>query len=563
MREGKVAKWMMLGLMILSLAIYGQVAIVTGNDFEDAYDIERTNDGGYVIVGGTASFGGLSRNVYIAKLDSNFNMQWSRVISSGYDEYGLSVIQTSDGGYAIAGQIRSLLINTSTMSWDVFVIKLDANGNIEWSQVVGGTNDDGTLFNGGIEIVQSDDGGFVVAANTTSFGVNPGFPDILVFKLNPNGDLVWARTFGRFDNDFATSLIKTNVGSYAVAGLTVQLVEGAYLIGFDDNGNPTWNYFFRKGNGNIVNHPVRIIQTVTGELIIGAPLNTVAGNTHFFIATVDTLLVKPGDTLWVHGIGFLRDDSNFMDITPAFFDIVPTADGGYAVTGRLDSLKAYSLFDAYVVKLDASGTIQWAKVVGNDSSSEGTRSIVTAPNNGYVIFGNTQLNWQTAYEDMFIAKLNSNGTLLPDTCLINSNNPKWIHDTTFWFILDTEVVVTTPPVQTIKNFFTTIDSANNVSLLCGYVSSTTNDTTTSVELINDYNGFDYLIVNNRTIYVYFPENKGVFEITLYDLSGKAIISTKSSGAGWKKIATVPNRGLYVLSIVADSKVLYSRLFVVP
>jgi hypothetical protein len=115
--------------------------------------------------------------VYVIKLDANGKLQWTKTIGGPASEIGNSLIQTSDGGYAIAGYTSSF----SAGGRDVYVIKLDANGNLQWTKTIGGENDDR-----GLSLIQTSDGGYAIAGYTKSFGA--GGADVYVVKLDKNGN---------------------------------------------------------------------------------------------------------------------------------------------------------------------------------------------------------------------------------------------------------------------------------------------------------------------------------------------------------------------------------------
>jgi hypothetical protein len=94
----------------------------------------QTSDGGYAIAGYTKSFGAGEADVYVVKLDANGNLQWTKTIGGTKRDVGSSLIQTSDGGYAIAGYTKSFGVGGA----DVYVVKLDANGNLQWTKTIGG-----------------------------------------------------------------------------------------------------------------------------------------------------------------------------------------------------------------------------------------------------------------------------------------------------------------------------------------------------------------------------------------------------------------------------------------
>jgi hypothetical protein len=103
-----------------------------------ATSLVQTSDGGYAIAGETYSFGAGEADVYVVKLDANGNLQWTKTIGGPDPEEGSSLIQTSDGGYAIAGYTISFGAGEA----DVYVVKLDANGNLQWTKTIGGPGGD-------------------------------------------------------------------------------------------------------------------------------------------------------------------------------------------------------------------------------------------------------------------------------------------------------------------------------------------------------------------------------------------------------------------------------------
>ena len=137
----------------------------------------QTSDGGYAIAGYTYSFSAGGRDVYVIKLDANGNLQWTKTIGGPGGEVGFSLIQTSDGGYAIAGYTNSF----GAGDWDFYVVKLDANGNLQWTKTTGAKKEDL-----GLSLIQTSDGGYAIAGFTNSFGA--GETDFYVVKLDKNGN---------------------------------------------------------------------------------------------------------------------------------------------------------------------------------------------------------------------------------------------------------------------------------------------------------------------------------------------------------------------------------------
>jgi hypothetical protein len=196
----------------------------TGEDY--AYSVQQTSDGGYIVAGETWSFGAGGADLFLIKTDANGNVIWAKTYGgTGWDEAS-SVQQTSDGGYIVAGY---------TGSWpyyDIFLIKTDASGNVQWAKTYGGTD-----YDRAYSVQQTSDGGYIVAGYTASFGA---FGDIFLVKTDANGNVQWAKTYGGTSSDWASSVQQTSDGGYIVAGGTYSFGAGDWdiiLIKTDANGN--------------------------------------------------------------------------------------------------------------------------------------------------------------------------------------------------------------------------------------------------------------------------------------------------------------------------------------
>jgi hypothetical protein len=198
-------------------------------DEDEAYSVQQTSDGGYIVAGYTFSFGASGYDIFLIKTDASGNIIWAKTYGGTGEDVAYSVQQTSDGGYIVAGYTFSF----GASGYDIFLIKTDASGNIIWAKTYGGTGDDVAY-----SVQQTSDGGYIVASETRSFGA--GWKDIFLIKTDAFGNVQWARTYGGTDDDWVSSVQQTSDGGYIVTGFTYSFgasLADIFLIKTDANGN--------------------------------------------------------------------------------------------------------------------------------------------------------------------------------------------------------------------------------------------------------------------------------------------------------------------------------------
>jgi len=191
--------------------------------------IEQTSDGGYVLVGSTVSYGAGNSDFFVAKLDSSGNVSWAKTIGGGNYEIGGYFEQTSDGGYVLVGGTGSY----GAGNYDVFVAKLDSSGNVSWAKTIGGGSDDTIHF-----FQQTPDWGYVLVGVTKSYGA--GNYDVFVAKLDSSGNVSWAKTIGGGSDDYGDHIEQTSDGGYVLVGSTGSYGAGNYdvfVAKLDSSGN--------------------------------------------------------------------------------------------------------------------------------------------------------------------------------------------------------------------------------------------------------------------------------------------------------------------------------------
>ncbi|MFV1976405.1 MAG: T9SS type A sorting domain-containing protein, partial [Candidatus Scalindua sp.] len=203
--------------------------------------VQQTSDGGYIIAGETFS------DVYLIKTDPLGTIEWEKTFDGLLFDFGYDVQQTADGGYIVTGYTQEL-----TGFYNVYLIKTDANGDSTWTKSYGGS-----AFDYGLSVDQTSDGGYIITGNTNSFGA--GAEDVYLIKTDANGDTLWTKTFGGPFSDVGYSVQQTTDGGYIVGGLTGSFSSGdydVYLIKTDAGGNETWSKTF-GGTGNEQSYTVQ------------------------------------------------------------------------------------------------------------------------------------------------------------------------------------------------------------------------------------------------------------------------------------------------------------------
>ena len=248
-----------------------------GTGFELGTSVVQTNDGGYVVAGYTDSFGAGGFDVYLIKTDAAGDTLWTRTYGGANSDHGTSVVQANDGGYFVAGYTESFGAGEA----DVYLIRTDAAGDTLWTRTFGGAESDY-----GHSLVQTDDGGCAIAGRTESFG--SGGTDFYLIKTDASGDTLWTKTFGGTDRDSGFSVVQTADGGYVVAGLTESFGAGradVYLIKTDASGDTLWSRTYGLTGSE---WGFSVIQTNDGGYVVaGETASSGAGGSDVYLLKLD------------------------------------------------------------------------------------------------------------------------------------------------------------------------------------------------------------------------------------------------------------------------------------
>jgi hypothetical protein len=319
-----------------------------GTNMDWGWAVQQTLDSGFIIAGVTWSSGAGSADVYLIKTDSLGDTLWTKTYGGPNEDYGLSVEQTSDGGYIIAGRTQSY----GAGSVDVYLIRTDSLGDTLWTKTYGAVYADI-----GLSVQQTSDEGYIVVGYTEPYGANEYFAYLI--KTDSLGDTLWTGRYGEtLGNCIGWSVQQTTDDGYIIAGYAevAGLWDDVYLVKTDSLGDTLWTKTY---GGLYWDDGYAVQQTADGGYIVAGRTNSYgAGGYDVYLIKTDSL----GDTLWTRAIG-----GGIWDIGRS---VQQTTDGGYIVAGYTDSFGGIFNYDVYVIKTDADGDTLWTQIYGGVSPDQ-------------------------------------------------------------------------------------------------------------------------------------------------------------------------------------------------
>lgn len=374
----------------------------TGSD--GAYSIKQTFDGGFVAAGYTNSNDGdVSGNhgnsdVWIIKTDASGNLQWQKCFGGSNQDYAKSIKQTSDGGFIVACNSASHDGDVSGYHGiqDYWIIKLDTLGNLQWQKCFGGTSSEYAE-----DIILTSDGGYLIIGECSSNNGDVtgfhGYYDVWAVKIDSLGNLQWQKCLGGSDGDNANSVLQTDDGRYIIAGWTNS--SNGDVTGHL-GGSDAWivvldsagNLEWQKCYGASLGAEIisSIKQTDNGGYII-------AGNTN---AKEITGYNNSDYNFWI----FKIDSSGNMLWQKCLGghgwdganSVIQSLDGDYLVIGSTESFDEdvsgnHGAGDALLIKIDTAGSLQWQKCFGG-TSTDNANVITNTTDGGFVFAGMTISN---------------------------------------------------------------------------------------------------------------------------------------------------------------------------
>lgn len=403
------------------------------SNYYDAPDqaVIKTSDGGYLMIGFTASADGAfpvnlgGYDFAVVKTDSAGDVEWSNTYGTSDNDMATSVVQTSDGGYAIAGF-------TSSSSEEVMLIKIDATGNLLWQTTFGGSSSDRAYSLG-----LANDGGFYIGATSASDDsdhVSParGDKDYWLIRTDSAGVLLWEKSYGGASYDWLNSIKVTTDGGVIMCGfvynnggdITVNIgAIDIWIVKTDTSGNIEWEKSY-GGTGN--DWGFAITQSSDGGYAFAALTESNDSMVTGWHGGHDYWIVKldsAGNLQWQKALGGAMVDE--------CYDILETPDNGYLIAGTTNSddgdlVQNYGLLDFNVMKVNSSGDFEWSETYGGTLTDWGM-SIIADGNGDYILAGSSKssdidMTSNAGGWDLCLLKLTSSFNTIKGKYFYDNNN---------------------------------------------------------------------------------------------------------------------------------------------
>ncbi|MCF8246651.1 MAG: T9SS type A sorting domain-containing protein [Saprospiraceae bacterium] len=187
----------------------------------------QTEDGGYAMVGENRSSASGSADVFLVKVSGNGSTLWQKSYGGSDWDFGNDLAITCDGGFIISG-----ISDSDATDRDIYLVKTDWDGNMQWEQRFGGPN-----YDHGNAVIQTKDGGYLVTGNNQEVGSD----DLVLIKTDDKGNLIWEKNYGAPSQSLGYDIWQAEDGEYIIAGALLTGMKGyeVYLIKTDNLGVPT------------------------------------------------------------------------------------------------------------------------------------------------------------------------------------------------------------------------------------------------------------------------------------------------------------------------------------
>lgn len=349
-----------------------------GSDSDYGHSVQQTADGGYILFGQTRSFGAGSQDMYLVKTNASGIQQWQKTFGGINVEFGISLRQTTDGGYILCGSFSGFGNDSLAL------IKTDALGNLVWNK----RYSDPSGRDVGHSVYQTTDGGYIASGWTgTSF-----MEDIYLVKTDMNGVEQWNKVFPSTGREYGVC-VKQVGGNYLILGETDCKGHGGrdmYFLKTNSSGDTLWTRTFGTAAHEIGRS---FYPTTDGGYVLLGYEDQPGGN--LYMVKTNSL----GNEVWHQYFGDAGWDMGYC--------IQQTTDGGYILSGRKENMSTGN-HEMYAIKTNSTGTVVWEHTYPNGWLSDAF-SVQQTSDGGYILLGTTTDTTGGVQNDMYLVKIDANG----------------------------------------------------------------------------------------------------------------------------------------------------------
>jgi hypothetical protein len=400
-------KSLLLSFLFSSLIVSAQSPAITwekavgGSTDDYGYFVNTTADGGYIVAGSTTSADGdMSANfgstdVLLSKYDNNGTVQWTKNLGGSLLEEAYTVYQAPDGGYLITGYTLSSdnQVAGNYGSRDVWVVKTNSTGTIQWEKNYGGTADDRAYYS-----IPTSDGGYIMAGYTESADhdvtSNHGAADVWLVKTDSGGTIQWQNTYGGSNSEFGYHIAPTSDGGYIV---TAYSYSNDLDVSGNHGGADIWLFKINSGGalqwqksygGTSEEYCTATYQTTDGGYISLSYTYSTDGDITSAHGDLESWLMKIGPTgtvQWQKCFGGSLADGNYA-LKKTIDNNYVIAGYTYSVDGDITGQHGGGEADYWIMQTDTSGTLEWSQCYGGTGDDQAF-SILQLADSSFVVTG--------------------------------------------------------------------------------------------------------------------------------------------------------------------------------
>ncbi len=355
-------------------------------NFDYGRSVIQTENEDYIFLGYNSALGNSANNISLKKTDSHGDIIWEQDMNFSQTDKAYNLISTSDGSYIIVGQSTSI----SNGSSDVLLLKTNSFGIVEWNMHYGDDQD-----NIGQSVYQTLDDGFIICGHTVS--PNTGFNYVYLLKVNADGEEEWSQSYGGEGHDYGYSVLQDLDSGYIIAGVSRSAGDSngdGFLMKTDSNGNQLW---FKTIGGSLAEIIYDVKPSTDGGFILIGHTSSYGNGAN------DAYLIKVnqvGEIQWSQTFGAAGTDYGRT--------VSQTSDGGYFIGGYSDSFGSGG-FDPWWIKVDQNGNYEKDQVYIDNGDSRVFSGSQTL-DGGFVMVGYTVPENQN-HPDILLIKMDSQGRL--------------------------------------------------------------------------------------------------------------------------------------------------------